>query len=289
MCWFGPTDPIRLDTLRLLLGLTMLLYFGAWWQYAEEWLTPLGFHPTSRTLWWLPVAPPQLPVGILPWFGILFFGSIASWTLGITTRWTSWLVLICVVYVTFVDVLAAYTINKMYIIAMSVLVCVPHATYWSIQRIAPRLQSVWPIRILQMTMILLYFTCGLGKTLFGNWLQNPYVLLAAAQGLYCTDLAAWMLRTFPTELWVWMQYLALIFEIGAPLLFGIKRLRPIGLLWGLIFQLMIALTMHQLIYFSLQMLTFYILFIDPSVLHKVHRYVKNVVPHFKSLILMKKL
>ena len=75
-----------------------------------------------------------------------------------------------------------------------------------------------------------------------------------------------MLRVIPMGIWSWMQYSALTFEFLAPLLLGVKALRPLGFLWGIGLHLMIALMLHLLIYFSLTMICYYVLFVDDRVL-----------------------
>jgi hypothetical protein len=69
-----------------------------------------------------------------------------------------------------------------------------------------------------------------------------------------------LLRHLPLWGWSVLQYLALAFELLAPLLFTVRRLRPVALVLGIGFHLVIALMMKDLIFFSLQMWTFYLLF-----------------------------
>ena len=58
-----------------------------------------------------------------------------------------------------------------------------------------------------------------------------------------------------------MQHSALAFELLAPVLFCVPRLRWIGITYGIAFHFMIAALMSGLIYFSVQMWTFYALWI----------------------------
>ena len=60
-----------------------------------------------------------------------------------------------------------------------------------------------------------------------------------------TDFAAWMLETLPKWTWAPMQWNSLAFELVAPVLFLVPRLRPLAILWGFAFHGMIALTMHN--------------------------------------------
>jgi len=267
---FGPGDPIRLEAFRVVLGLSLLAYMLAWWQHASEWLTPLGYHTPAGDLFHAPFILPPMPPFLLPWFGRLLFGGISLFILGWKLRWTSWLVLGCVIYVTFADLLSSYTINLLYIVTLFILALSVRGVYWSIDRAEPPTQSVWPIRILQLTIVTQYFTAGLCKINNGDWLKSPYVLWSAVQGVYMTDLAAWMVRALPLGLWAWMQYIALSFEILAPFIFLPKRFRIIAFAWNMGFLAIISLTMHMLIYFALQLACFIVLFMEEKTLHRVH-------------------
>lgn len=49
-----------------------------------------------------------------------------------------------------------------------------------------------------------------------------------------------------------------------PVLFCVRKLRPVAFVIGIGFHLMIALMMKDLIFFSAQMWTFYALFVTPE-------------------------
>lgn len=272
--WFGPVDPIRLDAFRVLIGLALLLYMAAWWRDAREWLTPIGFHLSAHVIPFAPVVPP-LPPSLLLWFGVLFFGSLAAFILGWHATWATRIVLGCVTYVSLIDYLASYTINKLFIASFAVLAFVRLGVYWSLTPRPAQPQSAWSLRVLQATLLIQYFTAGWCKVAHGDWLKNPYVLWSQIQGIYRTEFAAWLLHVLPAGVWAWLQYTALSFELLAPVLFLVKRLRPLGWLWGFGFSLMIALTMHQLGYFMLQMVSFYVLFMDDRTLHHLWRSIAN--------------
>ena len=85
-----------------------------------------------------------------------------------------------------------------------------------------------------------------------------------------------MLYNLPKWTWAVQQYIAAACEVSAPLLFGVRRLRPIAYIVGIGFQTVIALTMHDLIYFSLQLVCFYVLFMDDNNLHWVRQKVSGI-------------
>ena len=266
--WVGPCDPIRLDTFRVAMGFSLLLYMLACWQHAGEWLTAQGFHVSSAAAGaYSPVAP-LLPRLGLPLFGLVLFGSIVALIVGWRLRWSTWTVLGAVTYVTFADPIVAHALNRLFMVSFAVLAVVPQGGYWSLETRLPRPQSVWPVRILQATIIVQYFTAGWCKAVHGDWLYNPYVLWTQAQGYYRTDFASWLLRVLPIGVWSWMQYGALSFELLSPVLFMSKRFRALGLLWGLTLHIMLALMMDRFAYFSLQMCCFYVVFLGGDTLHR---------------------
>src|SRR5690606_23929515 len=97
----------------------------------------------------------------------------------------------------------------------------------------PRLRSAWPLRALQFTLIVQLFGAGLCKLRFGDWLAYSDTLWHQVQLSFMTDAAAWMIRNVPAAVWAGLQHLALGFELLAPLLFGVRRLRPLGYIMGL--------------------------------------------------------
>ncbi|OGX27318.1 MAG: hypothetical protein A3D10_05135 [Omnitrophica WOR_2 bacterium RIFCSPHIGHO2_02_FULL_48_11] len=268
--FFASVDTVRLDAFRMCLAASMLLYFADWWkQGAEEWLTTEGFHISKEALPYHPWYVAPLSPEFLPWFGMLLFGSLTAVMVGWQARWTVWLALGVTVYATLVDQLSAFTLNKLAIAGFLVLALATKGHYWSIERGSPQKQSVWPIRILQITLILQYFTAGWSKAAYGDWLGHPYVFWEQLHGFYRTDLAAWLLREIPKPGWGIVQWLGLIFELLSPALFGFPALRVWGFMIGGIFQILVALTMYKLIYFSLVMFCFYVVFIPDPLLHRI--------------------
>ena len=61
------------------------------------------------------------------------------------------------------------------------------------------------------------------------------------------------------------------FELAAPLLFAVRRLRPVGYVMGIGMFAMIAVTMRELVFFALQMCAFFVLFVDEDRLWRLRR------------------
>ncbi len=272
--WFAPVDPIRLETFRVTLGLAVFFYVQFRWRHAAEWLTAEGFHVSPKNLPYYDLAVPLLPKALLIWFGVILFGSLIAVIVGWRLQYTLWIAWASVLYVTFADQLSGFVTNKLSCVALLIVTLTSCGGYWTIdnhttQASKSQRQSVWPIRVLQLTLILCYFLAGWNKAV-GEWLQSPFVLWTQIQGTYLTDAGAWMIRVLPLWTWIFFQYNALAFELLAPIHLGIKKLRPYGLIWGVLFQLIVALTMYHLIYFSLVLLSFYVLFLDEKLLHNIH-------------------
>ena len=155
---FKPGDTIRLDVFRVCLGTTMALYMRERWLYADEWLTHEGFHVSQPNLSFHPLGMPLLSPELLPWFGVLLFGCIFAVIIGWQLRWTAWAAFLCVCYVTFADQYSAFTVNKLFIVALMVFGLAPKGS--------PK--SIWPIRFFQMSFIIHYFSSGWQKAVFGD-------------------------------------------------------------------------------------------------------------------------
>lgn len=233
---------------RIAHGLSLFLFLAAWWLHAPEWIGADSFH--------YPDAPfPPLPNPALPWFGFLQFSALLLFIIGWRVRLTAAITWLCLLYVTGVDRVSAYSINSIYLFTFAVMAVFPTSG-------RPRIE-VTPIRLLQTALIVIYFSSGWHKAVFGDWLDSPTVLENAMKGIYMTDFAAWALRTFPAWVWTATQYGVLAFELFSPVLFISGKLRWLGIALGCAFHIGIALFMDQLIYFSLQMMTFYLLFVKP--------------------------
>lgn len=259
--WFEPISRFRLDLFRRALSISLLLYIGHNWQFRFEWLTAYGFHP-SRELLKLAHSPLPLPLltpGAIPWFGLLYFGSILLVIIGWRVHVTLWIVLLCTVYVTYVDPLSAFALNYIFINAFFILALAYNAPAL---KEGKKMHAAWPVRTLQIVLLLLYFGSGLSKIFYGEWFVYPDLLWIYVNGIYRTSLAAWALDNLPIVIWPTLQYATLAFEVFAPLLFSLKRLRRYGFAIGFLFQLTIALLMSGLIFFSFQVVTFYILFFE---------------------------
>lgn len=269
---FGPIDAIRLDAFRFALGLSLLVYMAARWRWAAEWLGDESFHISRFAFQPFETPPlPPLPVIWLPAFGLLLFAAVFAFIGGYCERPTAILLAGSLVYISLVDRISSFTLNKLFIVSLLVLAAAPPPVGDPRDGGATQLRMAWPVRILQATLSLHYFTAGWCKAVHGDWLVDPYALWSHAQGVYRTELAGWLLYALPLKAWAFLQAGALAFELGAPLLFLPRRLRGFAILSGCTFHLTVALLMDRLIHFSLQMCCFYLLFVEARSLHSLVR------------------
>ena len=252
--WYAPTPGAPLELFRVTLLATLAYYMAARFAYASEWLTTEGFHPSVLADRAHAPAVPLLSHGLLVPFAIVCFASIVFAAYGRLRRPATAVALACVIYVSLADPISAFTLNRLYVFALFLLLVAP----------AGRSIPAWPIRVLQLTLLLHYAGSGVCKAVYGDWLKYQDVLWMQIQGLYMTDTAAWMVRNLPAWSFTAQQHAALGFELLAPLLLGVRRLRPLGFIIGIGMHLLVAVTMYQLIYFSLQMIVFYAVFLDPA-------------------------
>lgn len=249
--WFAPF-PVRLSSaFRIVHGCALFAFLVAWWQNSSEWLTVAGFHAPDE------LAGPLAP-SLLPAFGVFQFGALILFISGWHVRIMAGLSWLCFLYVTLADRVSAYSINSIYLFTLVVFLLFPTKSKSESIPVAP-------VRLLQLALVAIYFSSGWHKAVFGDWLESPHVLEASIKGIYMTDFAAWALRIMPTWVWTVAQYAVLAFELFSPVLFFSRQLRIYGIIAGCVFHLGIALFMDQLIYFSLQMMSFYVLFLPEGV------------------------
>ena len=260
--WFAPIDPVILSAFETVFALTFLFYLSYELPYASEWLTDYGFHLTRETISGnYPRPAPLLPA---EWMWPVVGGFLAillAYIGGLWRRVLIWPVLVGALYAQMVDQPAAFTINRLYIVGFFFLAVGPRPKPGPDGQ---RVLSAWGVRIIQATLLLQYMGAGFCKIIAGDWLSRPDVLWTQSQGPFRTPAAGWALLELPMPVWWVMAYVGLLFEMFAPVLFLWRKTRLPTILYGVVFHLSIALLMKDLIYFSVQMIAFYALFLTPD-------------------------
>ena len=260
----GPIPTIRLESFRWTLTLALLVYTLAWSMHASEWLTHAGYHVSPAASRGLQIPVPLLSETALPVFLVAYIGSMVAILLNLRPRLFAYVVFAGLLYVTAADRLAAFSMNKLALVSWLVLLLAPWPSAAADPGAADQpaeLRSAWPLRILQGTLLLQYFGAGVCK-LRGDWTHSSKALWLQVQDVYMNDLSAWMVRELPIGLWAVLQHASLAFELLAPILFCVRRLRPIAFGFGLAMHLGIALMMHRVGFFSFSVVAYYVLFAD---------------------------
>lgn len=273
----GPHSAVQLESFRWTLTLALLVYTLAWTVEAREWLSAAGYHISPAASGGLQLPVPRLGPLSLPLFLLVYIGSMVAILLDLRPRACSYLVFAGLLYVTTADRLGSFSMNKLALVSWLVLLLAPwpaRANGSESDQPDPQLRSAWPLRILQATLLLQYFGAGICK-LRGHWLDSSQVLWLQAQDIYMTALSAWMVRELPISAWAALQHSALAFELLAPILFCVRRLRPLTFAWGLLMHLGIALMMYRVGFFSLSVVAYYVLFVDERRLLALRRWLSR--------------
>jgi len=266
--WYATIDARPFELFRVAVSYVLLAYVVTWAGHAREWLTPAGFHSTRAADPGFGARVPLVPEAMLwPVLGAFVAAIIGTIVLapGRARRVAVVLTWLGFVYVTELDPISAFTINRVFIVWFLLFAVAPdpHANAEGLRMLA------WPVRIVQIGLCAMYFFAGWGKAVGGDWLGGGDVLWSQVQGVYANAIAAWLLAVLPMWAWTVMQWLALGFELSAPVLLGVRRLRPVGIVAGLGMHVVIGATMEMLWLFSAQLACAYVLFVDPAWLARV--------------------
>lgn len=275
----GDTDALPLRVFEVLFTSSFLLWMTRCFIGWREWLTDWGFHLTLSELRAMGYPEPiPLPPsgGYVIGLAVLISGASLALIVNRGRRLALATLFACAIYVQGVDFMAAVTINKLFVAVFGILLISPG---YSRNTTTGRLQvSLVAIRALQASLILQYLASGISKAFVGDWLKHGDVLYTQVQGVFRTDFAAWMLRLLPVWSWSVMQWMSLLFELEAPVLFCVRKLRLVAMIYGISMHLMIALMMKNLIFFSSVMWTFYALFITADEWRSLGSRMKGLVP-----------
>jgi len=260
--WLDRIPRARLDIFARAFAFSFLLYLVGWSMHAREWLTSYGYHVTTATIGRAYPSPaPLVPESILvPVVALMWFCALHA-SLRPRSCIAQGMALAVAVYIQLVDQTSSFTLNKIFIVGFAVLFAATLASSTERGAVDERF-SAWPVRTLQATILMQYFTAGTCKVFFGDWLRRSDILYTHTVGVYRTDVAGFVVEHAPAFAWTLLAIGALSFELFAPVLFMWRRTRLIGAIAGVLFHGSIALLMKDLVFFSAQMVTFYLLFVD---------------------------
>jgi len=261
---FRPRPIARLATLRILAPLAILGFLSSRIHHADDWLSVAGFRVPGGSDWRQPLSLPALPV----WAAWSVAAALVVTGLltcaGAFTRWATTVFAVLLAYVALADRLSAFTVSKLAPVIALALCLSPSGARWSVDAwrryrrdpAAPRptLVSGGCVSFFQVLLPVFYFSSGVAKAK-GDWLEHRYLLWTQLHDSYQTAVS-WLLANYlPPWMWTVIQGVVLIFEVGAPLWFGLGWTRPFALAFGLGMHLMIGLMFGPVIWFSLLMIT----------------------------------
>jgi hypothetical protein len=268
--WFAKIARARFLLWQRAFTLTFIIFVSQWSYYGAEWLTNAGFHTSAAAMESVYPAPlPLLPDWALIPFLVFMFGSAALVMLDLGGRLPKLACLGCALYVQLADQISSFTLNKLYIYGFFLIAFAPNPKAGSKGEGGGPWLSAWPIRVIQATLLIQYGEAGFCKLYHGDWLRVVDILYGHSVGVYRTEIAGWLMNHMPPLFWSTSSLFAVSFETFAPLIFILKRTRWFAIVAGTAMHLVIAMLMKDLIFFSLQMITFYIAFFDDDLCTRI--------------------
>lgn len=261
--FFGPLPAWRLRWFEVAFTVQFLAWMGMLYLHPFEWLGREGFHADlsdQNSAYWKPW--PALPDWLVPVFGVVVLaGGLAIVHGGRWRRVGLVIAAMAAAYVLYLDKAASFTVSRLNVVIFAILATAPPV--WSGPD-GKRWVHGGVVRLCQGALVALYFGAGIAKVVHGDWLEHHDVIYSHMVGVYRTELAAWLVRVMPMGFWVVQKWLALGFELGAPVLFGWSRLRMVAVIMGLGFHLVIATCFWSIWPFALHCAAYYPLFFRES-------------------------
>jgi len=261
----APQPIERLEFVRLLAPLAILGFLASRLVHVEHWLTSVGFVVPPRAVadYRQPLYLPPIPVWLAFLVALATVASGLATSLGYRTRWASGIFAGLLAYLALADRLEAFTVNKLGTVVAIALFASPAGARFSVDAWrrrqskgdAPTLTHVtWGnVRFFQALLAFMYLASGTAKWR-GDWVTNPHVIWSHLHDSYQTTFTYLLATTVPPAGFTLFQYATLAYELGAPIWFGVRRLRPLGLMFGLAMHASIGLMFGPVVWFSLLMM-----------------------------------
>jgi hypothetical protein len=261
----APQPIERLELVRCFAPLAILGFLASRFVHVEHWLTRVGFVVPERTVadYRQPLYIPPIPVWLAVTVAIATVVSGLATSLGFRTRWSSGLFAALLAYLALADRLEAFTVNKLGTIVAIAIFASPAGSHFSLDawrrwKRAPGTRfptdvSWGNVRFFQALLACMYLASGIAKAK-GDWLSNPNVIWSHLHDSYQTTFTYFLASTVPAAGFTLFQYLTLAYELGAPIWFGVRKLRLVGLVVGLGMHAAIGLMFGPVVWFSLLMM-----------------------------------
>ncbi|MCP4503597.1 MAG: hypothetical protein GY822_27000 [Deltaproteobacteria bacterium] len=273
--FFGPYDVINWKIFQTIFGIAWLNWFAGYVPTIRYWISTGGFHISTANASGhyaepAPLVPPEYVVA----FTAVYLVCILLNIFGIWRKVLVWVMFWGAVYTQAVDQPSAFTLSKLFIVYFFLVGIAPQPEKRpGASDDEPLVMSAWPVRLIQLSLLIEYMEADSCKIFLGDWIfkysngslyfSNMDPLWGFTQGLYKNFFAAWVVNVLSWRpFWILFSLSAVAFEVFAPVLFLWRKTRyPVAIIYGICMHIGIAVLMKDLIYFSLQMITFYIFWI----------------------------
>ena len=267
--WFQRIDVRLYALLRIGLGFLILLYLADYLRDFQDQFGPhswLGaiqdlklYHAGPWSLWFL-TGSEQL--ARLMAFCILL--AAGFFTLGYKTRWCGLITLIGLISFWNRNPLVLDGDDAILRIMLFYLLLAPCGNAFSIDhRLQPQVQhtEIWPLRMMQIQLALVYFISGWVKFHSPEWLDGSVLQFVLIHPEYARwDLSILVRREDLQPLLHALTTVIMYWELCFPILVSLRATRPITILIGLIFHSGLLLFLHLRL-FSVIMLFLYTVWI----------------------------
>jgi hypothetical protein len=279
--FFTPQSPIPISLFRVLYGIVVT---ATLWLLRADWLNWYGVHswvtlptmaevePGTRLNLFRVIPQDDFWINALFW---LFLGFAVLLTLGLFTRVSSVVVFLALASIDQRNLFITHGGDTFLRVAGFFLMFAPAGAAFSLDRLvriragkddsALQLRSPWAQRMIQFELALLYFTSFWWKSMGTPWVNGTALYyVSQLDELRRFPLPAWMQLPMVLKLATWFT-LGLEFSLGVLIWF--KELRYPLLLLGLLFHLCLEYRLNVPM-FEWDVLTAYVLFVDPCDLQK---------------------
>jgi hypothetical protein len=280
--FFAPQSPVPIALFRIFYGVMVMATLVL---LRPDWLTWFGPHAwiSSSTMSQVEPGPRLSLFAVIPqtdsWIIALFWFSLASaafLTIGFLTRLNSVIVFLCLASIQQRNIYILQGGDTFLRVAGFFLMFAPAGAALSVDRLVrlrrgkegPQiaLRRPWAQRMIQFELALVYFTAFCWKVQGVSWLQGTALYYVYhMDSLKRFPIPSWFFRPSVLKLGSWAT-LALEFSLGV--LIWVRELRYPLLALGLTFHLWLEYSLNIPL-FQWDILTAYVLFIDPSDLARI--------------------
>ena len=275
---FKPKPIVRLEVVRMFAPLAILGFMSTRIAHPVDWLATTGFRiPDVAGDWRQRAHLPPLD----PWLAYVVCAGIVVTALataaGAFTRWSAGVLAVLLTYVALADRLSAFTVSKIGPVIVLALALSPSGTKWSVDEwrrkrrdpscVTPKLVSGGCVSFFQFFLPVFYFSSGFYK-FHGDWWDhyNATVLFTHLHDSYQTPVSWLLANHLPAFAWTLLQWITLVFEMGAPLWFLLPWTRTPALIWAVSMHAMIGLMFGPVTWFALLMMTLLVASYAPATL-----------------------